>query len=46
MRMATERHRKREKLGAPDPVEFDRRLDPLRQDAWFKEIMKRIGLDP
>lgn len=24
---------------------FDRRLDPLRQDARFKEIMKTIGLD-
>ncbi len=24
---------------------FDRRFDPLRQDARFKEILKTIGLD-
>jgi tetratricopeptide (TPR) repeat protein len=26
-------------------LRFDRRFDPLRQDARFKEIMKTIGLD-
>ena len=26
-------------------LRFDRRFDPLRQDARFKEIMKNIGLD-